>query len=242
MAIGTTRSSSSPSTFRAAARNRSESSTRSAICCSAAAPRSSRCAMRRASWTGESSPTVSRISAASSSHSGCWSLACSAAAAGSVATISRIRSTRVKRRTCDGSSRNGSRRRRSTASASSGSARSSTPVVSRKRHAAHVTVGEHGEELVGHRRCPPQGDLAPLADPGQEARARPGALCDALRGVERELERELRGGIGREVDHAVVHHQPATRRLGRRRLGAAPVSCPHGRRAAIGAVAASSTS
>ena len=129
----------------------SESPTSSAISCSAAAPRSRRCTMRRASCDrgrvladrvedqrGKQQPIgVLRAAACSA-----------AAAAGSVATISRIRSTRVKRNTCDGSRRNGSRCRRSTASASSGSARSSTPVVSRKRHAADVAAFEHREQLA----------------------------------------------------------------------------------------------
>ena len=124
MATGNTRSSSSPSTLRAAARSNPESPTSSAISCSAAAPRSSRCEIRRASATGEaSSPTVSRMSAASSSHSGCASASCSQPAPSGRWRRSRwIDSTSENRSTCDGSTRNGSERRRSTASASSGRA------------------------------------------------------------------------------------------------------------------------
>ena len=134
------------------------------------------------------------MSAASSSHSGCCELRrARPPPTGSVATISRIRSTRVKRRTCDGSRRNGSVRRRSTASASSGSARSSTPVVSRNRHARMSPSVEHGEQLLGDAGVPPQRRSRSTRRSSRAAASpveRPGATRP--RRVERDLERELR--------------------------------------------------
>ncbi len=188
VASANTRSSSKPSTRWAAARSRLESPTSSAISCSAAAPRSSRPASRRARSTGvASSPAVSRMSAASSSHSGCCSRAYSAAARSSVATRSRIVSTSEKRSTCDGSIRNGSSRRRRTASASSGSARSSTPVVSRNRHVRASPERSTSNSRAGRVAVPPHRRVAEVTQV-VEQRA-PGlhvAPADRLGGFERE--------------------------------------------------------
>ena len=105
------------------------------------------------------------------------SRAYSAAARSSVATRSRIVSTSENRSTCDGSIRNGSSRRRRTASASSGSARSSTPVVSRNRHVRASPVRSTSNSCRGRVAVPPHRRVAEIAQaleqraPGLDAAA-----------------------------------------------------------------------
>ncbi len=238
--MGMTRSSSKPSNRRAAAWRRSASSTRSAICCSAAAPRSRRCAIRRASSTGDvSSPDgvedqrrqEQPVRSAGASRTRLRPPGRSPRPAG---CVRRARSAgpepdRAGRGRC---------RRRSTAAASSGSARSSTPVVSRNRRArtspSVSTPSRSWVELRFHRS-----GVSPCS-PIQVRRCAPGRIPSVINraAFERDLEPQLGGRLADEVDHAVVGLHPAVGRPPGRCAPVGPGGRPgSGRGASAGAAA-----
>ena len=134
--------------------------------------------MRRASSTGdESSPTVSRISAASRSHSGCSSSRCTVATASSEALelldpvdereaqhLRRVEQERVAAATVDGLRQLGE-------GAFEHTGRLEEPP------GPGVPVDQDREQLLGRVGAPAQRRVAPLADPVEQSRAGPRAAA-----------------------------------------------------------------